>query len=377
MSQNLDYYEVLGVERGASENEIKKAYRKMAMKYHPDKNQGDKAAEEKFKAAAEAYSVLSDQEKRQLYDRYGHQGLKSQGVGGFSGFDADIFGDFGDILGDFFGFGRRRGRGGSRPRQGRSLEQRVTLTFMEAYEGVEKEINVRKMDNCEVCGGDGLRAGARKTSCGTCGGAGQVYMQTGILSVSQPCPTCQGQGQIVDPQDRCRTCFGRGKVEKEEKLEVKITAGVDTGMRMRVSGRGEPGENGGPPGDLYLVLEVQPHEHFERREDDLIAQIPISFSQAALGTTLEIPTLQGKEKLKIPEGTQSGTTFTIRRAGFSVVGRPGSFGKLHLVVVVKTPTKLSKKERQLLEELGTLNDERDDEEEKSIFQKVKDFFQHH
>ncbi len=376
MSQNEDYYAALGVERNASESEIKKAYRKMAMKYHPDKNQGDKSAEEKFKAAAEAYSVLSDQDKRQLYDRFGHEGLKAQGMGGFRGFDTDIFGDFGDILGDFFGFGSRRSRG-PRPRQGRSLEQLVELGFMEAYEGVAREIEVRKMDLCDVCGGDGLRPGARKTTCGTCGGAGQVYMRSGILSVSQTCPTCQGMGQTVRTEDRCRTCYGRGKVEKTETIKVSINAGVDTGMRMRVSGKGEPGENGGPPGDLYLVLKVASHEHFERREDDLYAQIPISYAKAALGTTLDVPTLKGNERLKIPEGTQSGTIFTIRRAGFSIVGRPGSFGDLHLQVVVRTPRKLSKKERELLEELEALADERKSNEEKSIFQKVKDFFQHH
>lgn len=371
MSQG-DYYEVLGVSRDASDSEIKKAYRKMAVKYHPDKNPGDQAAEDKFKTAAEAYAVLSDNEKRQIYDRYGEQGLKAQDQGGFSGFDSDIFGDFGDILGDFFGFGRSGGRRGPRPRQGRSLEQIVELTFMEAYEGVSKTVHVEKLENCDVCGGDGLRAGASPKTCTTCGGAGQVMMRAGIMSIQQTCPTCKGEGRIISPSDRCRNCYGKGKVETTTEKVVQINAGVDTGMRMRVRGGGEAGENGGPPGDLYLLLKVEEHEHFQRREDDLYTQVPISYTQAALGDTLEIPTLQGVEKLKIPEGTQSGTVFTIRRAGFSIVGRPNSYGNLHLQVMVQTPTHLTKRERELLKELE--EEHAGKGQHRSIFQKFKDLF---
>jgi molecular chaperone DnaJ len=375
---NEDYYEVLGVKRDASEQDIKKAYRKLALKYHPDKNQGDKAAEDKFKTAAEAYAVLSDKEKRGIYDRYGHQGLKAQGAGGFSGFDSDIFRGFEDILGDFFGFGGfgRRG-GGSRARQGRSLEQVLDLTFMEAYEGLEKKVKVTKNENCETCSGSGLRPGANRQTCGTCGGHGQVQIQSGIFAMSQTCPTCRGEGQIVDTKDRCRTCFGRGVQEKTSEISVKVQPGVATGMRLRVRGKGEPGQNGGPAGDLYLVMRVGNHEHFERREDDLYAQVPISFGQAALGTMLTIPTLQGPEQLKIPSGTQSGTRFRIKRGGFSVLGRPGSFGDLYVQVVVETPTKLNKRERELLEELEEERSGKHKDEDKSIFQKVKDFFQAH
>ncbi|MDJ0836169.1 MAG: molecular chaperone DnaJ [Acidobacteriota bacterium] len=372
-----DYYEVLGVSRQATEQEIKKAYRKKAVQYHPDKNPGDKTAEEKFKAAAEAYSVLSDREKRDVYDRYGHQGLKAQGQGGFSGFNSDIFGGFEDILGDFFGFGRGRGRRGPRPRQGRSLEQLVELTFMEAYEGVTKEIKVRKMENCDVCDGSGLRAGASMKNCTTCNGQGQVIMSAGILQVSQPCPACGGQGRMVSPQDRCRQCYGQGKMERSSTVKVPINSGVDTGMRMRVSGKGEPGENGGPPGDLYLAIKVLPHEHFDRQGDDLHAQVAVSFSQAALGTTLEIPTLQSQEKIKVPEGTQSGSTFTLRRCGFSIVGRPNSYGDLIVKVVVRTPVRLNREERELLEKLDEIQKKKGNNQGKSIFQKVKDFFQHH
>jgi len=369
-----DYYEVLGVERNASSQDIKKAYRKMAVKYHPDKNPDDKAAEEKFKEAAEAYAVLSDKEKRPIYDQYGHQGLKAQG-GGFSGFDTDIFNGFEDVLGDFFGFGRggRGGRTRSRARQGRSLEQRLRISFMEAFEGVNKTIKVRKMENCEVCEGNGLRAGASKTTCSTCGGQGQVHMRTGFLAVQQACPTCRGAGQITDSRDRCRSCYGEGKVEKQSKVSVFVNEGVDTGMRLRVVGKGEPGEHGGPAGDLYLVIQVEDHEHFKRTGDDLVAQVPISFSQAALGTTREIPTLRGEEKLKIPAGTQSGTVITIRRAGFSIVGKPSSYGDLHVQVVVETPKNLSRDERELFENLTKMEEGKKDHGS-SIFQKVKDIF---
>lgn len=376
MSQQ-DYYELLGVERNAGEGEIKKAYRKLAMKYHPDKNPGDNEAEEKFKAAAEAYAVLSDKEKRALYDRYGHAGLKAGaagGAGGF-GFDSDAFAGFEDILGDFFGFGRRSGRrGGDYPQPGRSLEMLLDLSFMDAYHGIDKTVSVTKNENCGTCGGGGVRAGASKKTCSTCGGAGQVQVQSGFFAMTRTCHSCRGQGQMISPEDRCRTCYGKGMVEKESEITVHVAAGVDTGMKLKVKGKGEPGRNGGPPGDLYLVIRVGDHEHFHRRGEDLYAQVPITFSQAALGTEIEVPTLQGPEKLKIPEGTQNGTRLTLKRAGFSVLGRPASYGDLYIDVVVVTPTKLSKKERELYKEIAKLHSEKVEESGKSVFQRVKDFF---
>jgi molecular chaperone DnaJ len=375
MSQQ-DFYEVLGVSRDASEGEIKKAYRKQAMKYHPDKNPGDSAAEEKFKLAAEAYQVLSDKEKRTLYDQYGHDGLRARGGGsGFSGFDSSAFSGFEDILGEFFGFGSGGGRGRrNRARPGRSLEQILDITFEEAYHGVEKEVTIRKNENCDTCGGSGLRVGAKKKTCSTCGGVGQVQMQSGIFAVSRTCSTCGGTGSKIDPQDRCRNCGGAGTVEKESTMSVKIQAGVDTGMRLKVRGRGEPGENGGPPGDLYFVIRVADHEHFERQGDNLYAIVPLSFSQAALGDDIDIPTMDGKEKIRIPEGTQTGTKFRIRRAGFAILGRPASFGDLIVETRVVTPQNITKKERELFEELAELRNEAHEKENKSVFQRFKDLF---
>ena len=370
-----DYYELLGVSRGANEQEIKKAYRKMAMQFHPDKNPGDHVAEEKFKAVSEAYSVLSDKEKRAIFDQYGIQGLKAQGSGGFSGFDSEGFRGMEDIIGDFFGgFGGRRS--GNRARQGRSLEMLMEMTFMEAYEGVEKTVKVTKNEACDACLGDGLRSGTSKKVCHTCAGHGQVQYQTGIFAMSQTCPTCRGEGRSIDPKDRCRTCNGNGVKEKTTEVTVKVQSGVDTGMRMKVRGKGEPGGNGGPAGDLYLVIKVLPHEHFERRGDDLIAQVPLTFPQAALGTMINIPTLQGSEKIKIPEGTQNGTRFRIRRGGFAILGRPSSYGDLYIYANVESPKGLTKRQRELYEELLEQEEEPEENHEKSIFQKVKDFFMH-
>lgn len=374
-----DFYEVLGVDRNASKDEIKKAYRKMAIKYHPDKNPNDAEAEENFKLAAEAYQVLSDQDKRAVYDRYGHEGLSGMGAGGggFSGFDSDIFGGFEDILGDFFGFGRGRGRGrgrgGSRARQGRSLEQLMELTFMEAFEGCEKTVKVRKKESCDTCSGKGLRDGAEMRTCNTCAGMGHVQVQTGFLAMSRTCHVCKGAGKTIDPGDRCRDCYGEGLVDRTSELTVAVKPGVDTGMRMKLPGKGEAGQFGGPPGDLYLVIKVLPHEHFEREGDDLHATVRLTFPQAALGTELVIPTLQDKETLKVAEGTQSGTVFTISRAGFSILGRPNRYGDLHLKVHVETPTKLNKRQRELLEELAETLPKKE-RGHKSIFQKMKAMF---
>lgn len=368
-----DYYEVLGIDRNSSDQEIKKAYRKMALLYHPDKNPDNKEAENKFKTAAEAYQVLSDREKRAIYDKYGHQGLSASGAGGFSGFDSDIFQGFEDILGDFFGFGRR-GRSRGRGRAGRSIEQVLDITFMEAYEGIEKTVRIRKNETCDACNGQGIRSGGDLRTCPTCGGMGQIQIQTGIFAMNRTCHSCNGAGKFVDPKDRCRNCYGEGLVERESEIKVAVQPGVDTGMRLKVRGKGEAGQFGGPSGDLYLVIQVRPHEYFERRNDDLYAVVPISFSQAALGTELEIPTLKGSETLKIPEGTRSGKQFRLRRCGFSVLGRPASYGNLHVSVVLVTPRHLSKRERELFNELAETRPHGQEEEEKSIFQKVKAFF---
>ncbi|MCB1042016.1 MAG: molecular chaperone DnaJ [Acidobacteria bacterium] len=366
-----DYYAVLGVERNANAQEIKKAYRAMALKYHPDKNPDDKDAEEKFKEAAEAYAVLSDSEKKSMYDQFGHAGVAA-GVGS-GGFDSSVFSGFEDILGDFFGFGRRSRGGGPRRQQGRSLEQAMSITFMEAYEGCQKEISITKPEHCGTCDGTGLKTGAKPATCATCGGMGQVQVQSGFFAISRTCHSCGGTGQRIDPGDLCTTCRGNKTVTQTHELTVNVAAGVDTGMRLKVRGQGEPGLNGGPPGDLYLVIHVEPHEFFKRDGDHLYAQIPISFSQAALGTEIPLPTLQGDDKLKIPSGTQSGQRFRVKRAGFSILGRPQSFGDLIIEAVVVTPKKLGKRERELLEELAAIEGDQVNES-RSVFQRVKDLF---
>lgn len=373
---NRDYYAILGVGRDASDQEIKKAYRKMAVTYHPDKNPGDTTAEEKFKEAAEAYSVLSDRDKRSIYDRYGEQGLKASGGSGFPGFDESVFSGFEDILGDLFGFGfggRRRPRTGTRARSGQHIETLLDLTFMEAYEGVEKTVSVERWESCESCSGQGLKAGARPHTCPTCGGMGQVQMQSGFFAINRTCTNCRGTGQAIREQDRCPSCGGKGAIRKKAEVKVPVSAGVDTGMKLRVRGQGEAGQYGGPPGDLYLVIRVAPHESFTRKGDDLYAELPITFCQAALGTQMDIPTLQGPQTLKIPEGTQTGARFRIRRAGFSVLGRPNSYGDLFLDVVVLTPTKLTQRERELFAEMAEIEGQRVTEK-RTVFQKVKDLF---
>lgn len=372
-----DYYEVLGVDRNASEQEIKKAYRKIALKYHPDKNPDNAEAEEVFKEAAEAYAVLSDKQKRSVYDQFGHAGLSSSGMGGFAGFDEGIFAGFEDILGDFFGFGfgsnRRRQRGYSRARQGRSFEQILDITFLEAYHGVDKDVTVHRREPCDTCAGSGLKKGAKPRTCSVCGGMGQIQVQSGFFAISRTCHACRGNGRVIDTQDRCEACRGEGSMERERSIKVTVPPGVDTGMKLKAKGQGEPGVQGGPAGDLFLVIRVEPHETFVRKGHDLFAQIPITFCQAALGTELKIPTLKGEELLKIPEGTQTGSHFSLARAGFPVLGRPGGFGDLHLEVMVVTPTKLSARARELFTELAGLEGQQVGAR-KSVFEKVKDLF---
>ena len=372
-----DYYEVLGVSRTAAVDEIKSAYRKAALKWHPDRSPENKSeAEIKFRECTEAYSVLSDAQKRQIYDTYGHAGLSSSGVG--QGFDNTVFQDFHDIFGDFFGFedlfgggGSRRGR--SRAQRGGDLRYDMTLTFEEASAGVTTKIKLPRQEYCEACNGTGAKKGTGVQTCQTCGGRGQLAYTQGFFSISRTCPDCQGAGQIV--REHCPECRGRGRLEREKTIELRIPPGVDTGTRLRVAGEGESGPNGGPPGDLYVVLEVKEHQFFERRGADLYCTIPISMAQAALGTELQVPGLNGEEKLKISEGTQSGAVFRIKGRGLADP-RGGGKGDLYYHVCVLTPTKLTRDQRKLVEQLGaTLKVEnKPADRNSSIFDKVKDIF---
>ena len=372
-----DYYEVLGVQRTAAVEEIKAAYRKAALKWHPDRNPTNKQeAEVKFRECTEAYSVLSDGQKRQIYDTYGHAGLSGVGAGSPADFNT-VFQDFHDIFGDFFGFedifsgGRRGGR--SRAQRGADLRYDMTLTFEEASAGVSTKIKVPRQEYCESCNGTGAKKGTGVAACQSCGGRGQLAYQQGFFTITRTCPNCQGAGQIV--RERCPDCRGQGRLEREKTIELRIPPGVDTGTRMRVNGEGEVGANGGSPGDLYVVLEVKEHAFFERRGADLYCTIPLSVTQAALGTELQVPGLNGDEKLKIPEGTQSGAVFRIKGKGLADP-RGGGKGDLYYHVRVLTPTKLTREQRKLLEQLGaTIQVEnKPAERNSSIFDKVKDIF---
>lgn len=376
MSNNKrDYYEVLGVGRGAPEPEIKSAYRKLAMRFHPDKNPGDKDAEEKFKEAAEAYSVLSDPNKRVQYDRFGHQAFSGAGPG-FSGFDPNIFADFNDILGDFFGLGDIFGTGGpgrrrSAVERGADLRYDLQISFEEAAAGVKTKIRIPRLEKCADCGGTGAQKGTGPSTCPQCQGRGQVRYQQGFFSISRTCGQCRGTGQVIS--NPCKPCRGEGRVRREKTLEVKIPAGVDSGSRLRIMGEGEEGVYGGGPGDLYVVVYVKEHPFFEREEANLYCAIPISFTQAALGDEIQIPTLESKETLKIPEGTQTGTTFRIRGKGFPHLNGRGR-GDLFITVKVATPQKLSREQRRLLEQLAEVSSIENTPAEKKILEKVKDIF---
>ncbi len=341
-----DYYEVLGVSRDAGDEEIKKAYRKLALKYHPDRNPGDDEAEERFKESAEAYEVLRDREKRQIYDRFGHEGLEGRGFRGFSGFE-DIFSSFGDIFEDFFGFGSGRSRR-SRARQGKSLRYDLEMTLEEAYHGKEKEIVFHRLDNCQACNGSGISPGTKPQTCATCQGRGQVIRAQGFFQISTTCPSCHGAGQIIT--DPCRDCRGGGKVRIERRVNVKVPPGVDTNSQLRLTGEGEPGELGGPPGDLFVVIHLRDHEFFTREGDDLICQIPISFVQAALGDTLTIPVLgdEGSHDLEVPQGTQPGDVLRIAGKGMPRITNSSRRGDLYIKVIVKIPKKLKQGQRKLL-----------------------------
>jgi len=377
-AHQLDYYEILGVAKTASIEEIKSAYRKAALKWHPDRNPENKEdAEHKFRECTEAYSVLSDQQKRQIYDTYGHEGLA--GAGSQPDFNGTIFQDFHDIFGDFFGFedvfggGSRRRGGGRRVQRGADLRYDMTLTFEEAAAGITTKVRVPRQEYCESCNGTGAKKGTGVVACQACGGRGQMIYQQGFFTINRTCPACQGAGQIV--KERCPDCNGQGRMDRERTIELRIPPGVDTGTRLRVQGEGEPGPNGGPAGDLYVVLEVKEHTFFERRGADLYCTIPLSIAQASLGTEIHVPGLTGEERLKIPEGTQSGAVFRIKGKGLPDP-HGGGRGDLYYHVRVLTPTKLTREQRKLMEQLdATLKVEnKPADRNSSLFDKVKDIF---
>ncbi len=372
-----DYYEVLGVNRDASEEDIKKAYRKLAMKYHPDRNPDNTKAEEHFKEAKEAYETLSDEQKRAAYDQYGHAAFEAGGMGGGNPFGAGGFGgaggfDFGDIFGDIFGGGRGGGR--SQAHRGADLRYNMEITLEEAARGTEKQIRIPVMEECDTCSGSGAKPGTSATTCSTCGGHGQVRMQQGFFSIQQTCPRCHGSGkQISSP---CKDCSGTGRVKKQKTLEIKIPAGIDSGMRLRHSGHGEAGSHGAPHGDLYVEIHIKPHGVFERNGDDLHCEMPISFTTAALGGEIEIPTLDGAARIKIPTETQSGKQFRLRGKGIKGM-RTHVHGDLHCHVIVETPANLTTRQKELLREFENISQqdpELHNPRAKSWMKKVKDFF---
>jgi molecular chaperone DnaJ len=357
-----DYYEVLGVKKNAGPDEIKKAYRKKALQYHPDRNKGDKQAEENFKEAAEAYEVLSDPEKRQLYDRFGHAGLQQSGFTGFRNFD-DIFSSFGDIFEEFFGFGSRGSRRTS-VRQGADLRYDLQIDFMDAANGKEVEIDVSRHEMCPECSGIGTKGGTQPSVCTTCGGRGQVTRSQGFFSISTTCPTCQGSGTIIT--DPCTHCRGTGRVLVTKKLSIRVPPGVETGSRLRLQGEGEPGDPGAPPGDLYVFIHVKEHEFFRRHGDDIVVEVPITYTVAALGGQITIPTLEGPEPFQVPKGTQSGQQFRIPHKGMPHLRGRGR-GDLIPILYIETPTKLSKEEEDLLRRLAEIEGSKVSPKKKGFF----------
>jgi molecular chaperone DnaJ len=365
MAQPRDYYEVLNVARSATNGEISSAYRKLAVKYHPDKNPGDVEAIERFKEAAEAFEVLSDPQKRARYDRFGHAGLNGQyGAHHFTDVE-DIFSAFGDLFGDLFGGGR------GRQRKGRDVRCDVTLTLKEAAQGVAKSVEFHRHEPCGDCKGTGAAAGSRREMCGHCRGQGRVIQSAGIVRIQTTCPHCHGEGSVI--KHPCTACRGSGQILRKVVTEVQIPAGVDDEMRVRIHGEGEPSPNGGPPGDCYCFISVLPHPLFERDGQNLVCRVPITYSQAALGTTLEVPTLEGRGEVEIPAGTQSGQIFRMGGKGMPDPRRRG-LGDLLVQVIIEVPTKLSKEEQTLLRELAELEHKHVAPERKSFFSKVKEYF---
>ncbi len=367
-----DYYEILGLSRGASESDIKKSYRKLAMKYHPDKNPGDTSAEKAFKEVSEAYEVLSDTEKRNLYDQYGHEGMKAHGYSGpnFHSVD-DIFSQFSDIFGgsifeDFFGGGRRGGgrRSGSRGQPGADLKIELVLTLEDVVSGVKKRVDINRQVKCETCGGSGAKKGTKAETCPTCNGVGRIQQSSGIFSIQRPCPQCLGEGVII--ANPCGDCRGQGTVSKKREVSIEVPAGIHEGTRLRMTGEGNAGQRGGPAGDLYCVIRIKQHEFFERHNDDVICEVPITFSEAALGCQIEVPTLRGKAKVTIPGGTQSGELLRLKGQGLPNLEGYG-IGSQLIKVIVETPEKLSSKQKRLFEELRELEKAGSRKERKSFF----------
>ncbi|MFP5459138.1 MAG: molecular chaperone DnaJ [Bacteriovoracia bacterium] len=379
MADKRDYYEILGVSKTSSKEEIKKAYRKLAMQYHPDRNPDNKEAEAKFKEASEAAEVLLDDQKKARYDQFGHAGMgQGAGPGGFGGGFSGDFGDLGDIFGDIFGEmmggGRRRGGGGrrSRAQMGEDLQAEMEITFEEAAFGVEKEIFVHKAATCGDCSGTGAKKGSTPTTCDMCHGHGEVRRQQGFFTISQGCPKCQGSGQMI--KDPCGTCNGQGRVRKKETLSVKVPAGIDEGQRLKLSGQGDGGVHGGPSGDLYVLIRIKEHEFFSRDTFDVICEVPVSFSQAALGAEIEVPTLGGRVSMKVPAGTQSGKKMRLKNKGIAKLGGYG-LGDQIISIHVETPTKLSAEQRELFERLAALDSNQSNPMTKGFFDRVKDLFQ--
>ena len=381
-----DYYEILEVTRGATETEIKSAYRRLAMKFHPDRNPGDQLAEEKFKEASEAYAILADSKKRGLYDRFGHAGVGSA-AGGGAGFDPSVFaefGDFADILGSMFGFGDLFGGGGRRrsgPQRGSDLRYDLEISFEESAHGAETSVQIPRQENCEKCHGSGAAPGSTASTCPQCKGQGQVRFQQGFFTVARTCPQCRGAGKIITKP--CESCRGAGRVTRERKITVKIPAGIATGQQLRLQNEGEAGAGGGPPGHLYVVVHVHEHEFFRRDGNNLFCEIPVNFPTVALGGEVQVPTLDGHETVKVPEGTQTGTTLRLKNKGMPDVNGRGR-GDLFATVQVQTPKKLTREQRKLLDELSKVlpkeqfeprprgGDESQDE--RNLFDRVKDMF---
>lgn len=362
-----DYYEVLGVERDAADDEIKKAYRQMAFKFHPDRNPDDPEAESKFKEAAEAYEVLRNPETRARYDRFGHEGLGGNGFGGF-GSTEDVFSAFSDIFGEFFGFGGRSARG-PRPQAGNDLRYDLSVGFRDAAKGTEVTLKIPKNVPCHICGGNGAEPGTSPEVCKQCNGTGQVVQSQGFFRIAVTCPICRGVGKVVTHP--CKECHGRGVTRQIRELKVRVPAGVDDGSRLRLRGEGEPGQHGGPPGDLYVMLRVEPDKVFEREGQNLILHEDITFVQAALGHKLEVPTLDGQETMEIPKGTQSGEIFSLRGLGLPVPGTNRS-GDLLVEVRVVTPKNISKKQEELLREFESLDEQKPMKKVKNFFRKAKE-----
>ena len=362
MTQKRDYYEILGSDRNASDQDLKSAYRKLALKYHPDRNPGDQEAEENFKEAAEAYEVLRDSKKRSIYDQYGHQGLEGSGFTGFGRFD-DIFSSFGDIFENFFGFGGS-GQSRSRGQRGSDLRYDMKLSFMEAAFGTESEIEIEKMERCRECSGSGCKKGTEPETCSQCRGTGQVSHNQGFFTVRTTCHSCRGNGQIIT--NPCPACSGSGQTKVRKKVLVKLPGGVDTGSRLRLTGEGEAGTNGGPQGDLYVFIHVEPHDFFERKEDNVICRIPITFVQAAIGDEIKIPTLNGKKTLVVPKGTQPGAVFRFTGQGIPSL-RTKARGDQIIQVDVKIPTHITKKQEGLLKEFSKLEKEKFSSKLKKMF----------